>query len=78
MANEIDFKKLEKEIENTTKQTKNFTEELKDLTKELSSISSSGSSSGFTGGMASTIQAINSCREKGCFVELAEISCFVL
>lgn len=55
MANEIDFKKLEKEIENATKQTKNFTEELKDLTRELSSLSSSGSSSGFTGGMASTI-----------------------
>lgn len=55
MANEIDFKKLEKEIENATKQTKNFTEELKDLTKELSSLSSSGRSPSFIGGLASTI-----------------------
>ena len=37
MANEIDFKKLEKEIENTTKQTKNFNKELNSTTKILSS-----------------------------------------
>ncbi|MBC5786918.1 hypothetical protein [Clostridium facile] len=54
MANDIDFKALEKEIKNATNETKNFTKELKNVINELSSVGSSGG--GFSiNGLASTI-----------------------